>query len=82
MSNIIPLNARSFLAPGYWPLWLAFGLLRLISMLPLRWTQALGAGIGLLEAGRDKTIVVPGDRLKPLVLSLSKSNASLIQAYS
>jgi KDO2-lipid IV(A) lauroyltransferase len=29
-------------------MWLAFGLLRLISMLPLRWTQALGAGIGLM----------------------------------
>jgi KDO2-lipid IV(A) lauroyltransferase len=29
-------------------MWLGFGLLRLISLLPLRWTQAIGAGIGLL----------------------------------
>ena len=35
MSNVIPLNARDFLAPRYWPLWLAFGLLRLMSMLPI-----------------------------------------------
>ncbi len=48
MSNVIPLNARDFLAPRYWPLWLAFGILRLISMLPIRWTQAIGAGLGVL----------------------------------
>ncbi|MBT8128388.1 MAG: lysophospholipid acyltransferase family protein [Gammaproteobacteria bacterium] len=48
MSNVIPLNARDFLAPRYWPLWLAFGILRLISMLPMRWTQAIGTGLGVL----------------------------------
>jgi KDO2-lipid IV(A) lauroyltransferase len=48
MSNVIPLNARDYLAPRYWPLWLVFGLMRLISMLPLRWMQAIGAGIGIL----------------------------------
>lgn len=48
MSNVIPLNARAYLAPKYWPMWLAFGLLRLMTMLPIRWTQAIGAGIGLL----------------------------------
>jgi KDO2-lipid IV(A) lauroyltransferase len=48
MNNVIPLNARDYLAPKYWPLWLVFGLMRLISMLPLRWIQAIGAGIGLL----------------------------------
>jgi len=48
MSNIIPLNPGNYLAPKYWPLWLVFGLMRLISMLPLRWMQAIGAGIGLL----------------------------------
>jgi len=48
MSNVIPLNARDYLAPKYWPMWLVFGLLRLISMLPLRWTQAIGAGLGSL----------------------------------
>ena len=48
MSNVIPLNARDYLAPRYWPLWLAFGLMRLISMLPIRWTQAIGSGLGVL----------------------------------
>ena len=48
MSNVIPLNARAYLAPKYWPMWLAFGLLRLMTMLPIRWTQAIGAGLGLL----------------------------------
>ena len=48
MSNVIPLNARDYLSPRYWPLWLAFGLLRLISMLPIRWTQAIGSGLGVL----------------------------------
>lgn len=48
MSNVIPLNARDFVAPRYWPLWLAFGILRLVSMLPIRWTQAIGAGLGIL----------------------------------
>jgi KDO2-lipid IV(A) lauroyltransferase len=48
MSNVIPLNARDYLAPKYWPLWLVFGIMRLISMLPLRWMQAIGSGIGVL----------------------------------
>jgi KDO2-lipid IV(A) lauroyltransferase len=48
MSNVIPLNARDYVAPKYWPMWLVFGLMRLITMLPLRWMQAIGAGIGLL----------------------------------
>lgn len=48
MSNVIPLNAHDYLAPRYWPLWLVFGLMRLSTLLPLRWSQALGAGIGLL----------------------------------
>jgi KDO2-lipid IV(A) lauroyltransferase len=48
MSNVIPLNARAYLAPKYWPMWLVFGLLRLMATLPIRWTQAIGAGLGLL----------------------------------
>jgi KDO2-lipid IV(A) lauroyltransferase len=48
MSNVIPLKSRDYLAPKFWPLWLVFGLMRLISMLPLRWMQTLGAGIGFL----------------------------------
>lgn len=48
MSNVIPLNVRAYLAPKYWPMWLAFGLLRLMAMLPIRWTQTIGTGLGLL----------------------------------
>ena len=48
MSDVIPLNARDYLAPRYWLLWLAFGLLRLMSTLPIRWTQAIGSGLGVL----------------------------------
>ena len=48
MSNVIPLNPGDYIAPRYWPLWLVLGLMRLISMLPLRWMQAIGTGIGAL----------------------------------
>lgn len=48
MSNVIPLKPADYLAPRYWPMWLLFGLMRLISMLPLAWTQATGAFIGLM----------------------------------
>jgi KDO2-lipid IV(A) lauroyltransferase len=48
MSKVIPLNARAYLAPKYWPMWLVFGLLRLMTALPIRWTQAIGAGLGLM----------------------------------
>jgi KDO2-lipid IV(A) lauroyltransferase len=29
-------------------MWLAFGLLRLMTLLPIRWTQAIGTGLGML----------------------------------
>jgi KDO2-lipid IV(A) lauroyltransferase len=48
MSNVIPLKPAAYLAPRYWPMWLLFSLMRLISMLPLAWSQATGAFIGLL----------------------------------
>ncbi|MGL5147428.1 MAG: LpxL/LpxP family Kdo(2)-lipid IV(A) lauroyl/palmitoleoyl acyltransferase, partial [Plesiomonas shigelloides] len=45
--------------PKYWLLWLGVGLMRLLSMLPLRWQMKLGAGLGSLvrrlAAGRRKT---------------------------
>jgi lipid A biosynthesis lauroyl/palmitoleoyl acyltransferase len=34
--------------PRYWPSWLLLLLLRLIALLPLAWSRALGAGLGLL----------------------------------
>lgn len=48
MSNVIPLNARSFLAPKYWPMWLVFGLMRLCILLPISWQQAIGRFLGIL----------------------------------
>ena len=35
-------------APRYWHVWLGFGLLRLIALLPWSWMMALGRGIGRL----------------------------------
>lgn len=37
-----------FWTPRNWPLWLAFGALRLICLLPHRWALAVGRGIGKL----------------------------------
>ena len=37
-----------FWTPRNWPLWLAFGVLRLICLLPHRWALAVGRGIGKL----------------------------------
>lgn len=37
-----------FWTPRNWPLWLAVGVLRLICLLPHRWTLAVGRGIGKL----------------------------------
>jgi KDO2-lipid IV(A) lauroyltransferase len=42
------IDARAFLAPRYWPLWLGFGLLRLLILLPYRWQLALGGLLGRL----------------------------------
>lgn len=39
---------RRLLAPRWWPGWLLLGLLVLLARLPLRWQQALGAGLGRL----------------------------------
>ena len=48
MSNDIPLNAREYLAPKYWGLWLVFGIMRFSTYLPMKWTQAIGSAIGRL----------------------------------
>ncbi len=39
---------RNYLAPKYWPLWFALGLLRLIAYLPLSLSQPVGAALGML----------------------------------
>lgn len=43
-----PFPYQQFLAPKYWPTWLALGLVRLITLLPLRVLAAMGHGIGML----------------------------------
>jgi Kdo2-lipid IVA lauroyltransferase/acyltransferase len=48
MSSTIPLNARDFLAPKYWPMWLGMAFIRLGAALPLRVMQAFGGALGLL----------------------------------
>ena len=42
------LQLRSYLAPRYWGLWFAIGLLRLITLLPLPIVQSVGSALGLL----------------------------------
>lgn len=39
---------RALLAPRWWPAWLALGGARLLTLLPIRWQQALGAALGRL----------------------------------
>jgi len=39
---------KSSYAPRYWPSWLWLFFLRFTAMLPLAWSRALGAGLGLL----------------------------------
>ncbi|GAC1620292.1 MAG: lipid A biosynthesis lauroyl acyltransferase [Nevskia sp.] len=51
---------RALLAPRWWPAWLALGLSRALCALPIRWQQALGAGLGRLVgrlAGSRRRIV-------------------------
>ena len=43
-----PKFETAFLHPKYWPLWLGFGLLWLITLLPFRWQLGIGRGLGLL----------------------------------
>jgi KDO2-lipid IV(A) lauroyltransferase len=43
-----PIPWREVLKPRYWPQWLGFGLLRLITFLPYRWRCALGRSLGKL----------------------------------
>ncbi|VAW49060.1 hypothetical protein MNBD_GAMMA03-2100, partial [hydrothermal vent metagenome] len=35
-----------FLLPNYWGIWLGLGLLRLLSLLPLRWKESIGKALG------------------------------------
>ena len=42
------LKVKQFLAPRFWPMWLFFGFLRLVILLPLSWINAIGNFIGWL----------------------------------
>jgi len=48
VSLIKAVKVRDYLAPRYWPTWLAIGLMRLVSLLPLRLIEIIGAGFGTL----------------------------------
>ena len=39
---------RHYLAPKYWPTWLALGMMRLVALLPLRLIELCGALLGKL----------------------------------
>ena len=41
------LQLRSYLAPRYWPLWFAFGILRLVTFLPVPTLQKMGSALGI-----------------------------------
>ncbi len=43
-----PFPFKKFLSPKYWPTWLALGLVRLITLLPLKILALLGHGLGML----------------------------------
>src|SRR3989344_1608202 len=45
---------KSSYAPRYWPSWLWLFFLRFTAMLPLAWSRALGAGLGLLMMTNKK----------------------------
>lgn len=46
-SFLTPRLSRHSLAPRYWPSWLWLFFLRFTALLPLAWSRALGAGMGL-----------------------------------
>ncbi len=41
-------NPRDYLAPRFWPMWLALGLMRVMAKLPLRWIEFFGSIFGEL----------------------------------
>ncbi|HHO58933.1 MAG TPA: lipid A biosynthesis lauroyl acyltransferase, partial [Thiotrichales bacterium] len=43
-----PFPYRDYLAPGYWPMWLGFGLLKAATRLPVNWSLAIGDKLGWL----------------------------------
>lgn len=47
-------HTKNSYAPRYWPSWLWLFLLRLIAVLPMSWSRALGAGLGLLMMVSNK----------------------------
>lgn len=68
----------AFLAPRYWPLWLGFGLLRLLIILPYRWLLLLGGLLGqlmYLTIPRRRRIAATNIRLCFPALSASEQQA-------
>ncbi len=48
MALIKAVKVSAFLAPRYWPTWLAIGLMRIVASLPLRWIEVIGFSFGRL----------------------------------
>lgn len=46
---------KQLLHPRYWLIWLGYGLLRLLMLLPYTWIQTIGLGIGSLLSKRVKS---------------------------
>ena len=61
---LVPLSR--YLGPRWWPVWLAYGIIRLLAELPWRWQGALARGLGTLAwfvARRDRQITLINLRL-------------------
>lgn len=48
MPLIKAVKIKDYLSPVYWPTWLAIGLMRIVTSLPLQWVEHVGSGLGML----------------------------------
>ncbi|HEX5635584.1 MAG TPA: lipid A biosynthesis lauroyl acyltransferase [Gammaproteobacteria bacterium] len=48
MPLIKAVKIKDYLSPVYWPTWLAIGLMRVVTSLPLQWVERVGSGLGML----------------------------------
>lgn len=48
MSQVKAVKVSEYLAPRYWPTWLAIALMRVVASLPLRWVERVGSVLGML----------------------------------
>ncbi|MDQ1362623.1 MAG: Lipid biosynthesis lauroyl acyltransferase [Pseudomonadota bacterium] len=48
MAFIRAVNVKDYLAPRYWPTWLAIALMRVVTSLPLVWLERIGSVFGMM----------------------------------